>query len=79
MEIAWLLGVSRSSYCYEPLGAESQENLSIMRVIDRLYLRRPFFGVHLRRPALSNDHLPRISMPQGESGRVKRPDGRLIH
>ncbi len=39
-----LLGVSRSSYYYEPLGTESQENLEIMRVIDRLYLRRPFYG-----------------------------------
>jgi putative transposase len=39
-----LVGVSRSSYYYEPLGTESEENLSIMRIIDRLYLRRPFYG-----------------------------------
>lgn len=39
-----LLGVSRSSYYYEPLGTESEENLELMRVIDGLYLRRPFYG-----------------------------------
>ncbi len=39
-----LLGVSRSSYYYEPLGTESEENLELMKVIDRLYLRRPFYG-----------------------------------
>lgn len=39
-----LAGVSRSSYYYEPLGTESEENLALMKVIDRLYLRRPFYG-----------------------------------
>lgn len=40
-----LIGVSRSSYYYQPLGMESEENLALMRVIDRLYLKRPFYGV----------------------------------
>jgi putative transposase len=40
-----LVGVSRSSYYYEPLGAEREENLNLMRVLDRLYLKRPFYGV----------------------------------
>ena len=39
-----LAGLSRSSYYYEPLGMETEENLALMRVIDRLYLKRPFYG-----------------------------------
>lgn len=39
-----LAGLSRSSYYYEPLGTETEENLDLMRVIDRLYLKRPFYG-----------------------------------
>ena len=39
-----LAGLSRSSYYYEPLGTESEGNLDLMRVIDRLYLKRPFYG-----------------------------------
>jgi putative transposase len=39
-----LLGLSRSSYYYEPKETESAENLELMRVIDRLYLKRPFYG-----------------------------------
>ena len=38
-----LLGLARSSWYDEPLG-ESPENLSLMREIDRLYIKRPFFG-----------------------------------
>jgi len=39
-----LAGLSRSSYYYEPMGTESPQNLELMRVIDQLYLKRPFFG-----------------------------------
>lgn len=39
-----LLGLPRSSYYYEPLGTESLENLQLMRQIDELYLKRPFYG-----------------------------------
>lgn len=39
-----LAGLSRSSYYYEPLVTETEENLDLMRVIDRLYLKRPFYG-----------------------------------
>lgn len=39
-----LAGLSRSSYYYERLGAETAENLALMRVIDGLYLKRPFYG-----------------------------------
>jgi transposase InsO family protein len=36
-------GVARSTYYYEPVVA-SEENLKLMRVIDELYLKRPFYG-----------------------------------
>ena len=38
-----LLGVSRSSIYYRPQGA-SEEDLSLMREIDRQYLETPFYG-----------------------------------
>lgn len=38
-----LLGVNRASLYYTPLG-ESEENLRLMRLIDRQYTRTPFFG-----------------------------------
>jgi putative transposase len=38
-----LLGLSRSSYYYEP-ATETAENLSLMEMIDREYTRHPFFG-----------------------------------
>lgn len=47
-----LLGLSRSSYYYEPIG-ESEENLLYMRLMDEQYLQTPYYGVgqmtfHLR-------------------------------
>lgn len=38
-----LAGLARSTYYYEP-AVQSEENLKLMRVIDKLYLRRPFYG-----------------------------------
>ena len=38
-----LLGLNRSSYYYEP-ASESEENLAVMREIDRLYTQYPFLG-----------------------------------
>jgi putative transposase len=38
-----LIGLSRSSYYYEPQ-PESAENLALMRLIDREYVRHPFLG-----------------------------------
>ena len=38
-----LLGLSRSTYYFQP-ATESEENLELMRVIDRQYLETPFFG-----------------------------------
>jgi putative transposase len=38
-----LLGISRSGLYYRPAG-ERAENLRLMRLIDELYTKRPFFG-----------------------------------
>jgi putative transposase len=38
-----LLGLTRSSYYYEPRG-ESEENLVLMRMLDEQYTRTPFYG-----------------------------------
>jgi putative transposase len=38
-----LVGVLRSSWYYEPAG-ETPENLALMRHIDELYIRCPFYG-----------------------------------
>lgn len=38
-----LLGLSRSSYYYQPQ-PESPETLALLRQLDELYLERPFFG-----------------------------------
>ena len=38
-----LLAISRSSFYYTPRG-ESPENLALMRRIDEMFLRSPFFG-----------------------------------
>jgi putative transposase len=40
-----LLGLSRSTYYYEPIG-ESEYNLTLMRLIDEQYLHTPFYGVN---------------------------------
>lgn len=39
-----LLGLPRSSYYYRPAG-ESPLNLELMRLIDEIYTRNPFYGV----------------------------------
>jgi putative transposase len=38
-----LLGLARGSWYYEPAG-ETAANLKLMRRIDKLYLKRPYFG-----------------------------------
>ena len=38
-----LLGLNRASLYYEPVG-ESEENLRMMRLIDKQYTRAPFYG-----------------------------------
>jgi len=39
-----LLGLNRSSWYYEPVGA-SEENLRLMRLLDEQYTQTPFYGV----------------------------------
>jgi putative transposase len=38
-----LLGLSRSTYYYSPVGV-SDENLELMRLLDEQYTRTPYFG-----------------------------------
>ena len=52
-----LLGISRSSVYYRPVGA-SQEDLELMREIDRQYMLTPFYGSR-RIVAWLKTHLPR--------------------
>lgn len=44
MQQCALAGLARSTYYYEPV-PECDENLALMRLIDELYLERPFYGV----------------------------------
>lgn len=39
-----MIGVPRSSYYYGPIRTETEENLRLMRRLDELYLKRPFYG-----------------------------------
>jgi len=39
-----LLSISRPSFYYEPKG-ESEMNLDLMRLIDKQFLKTPFYGV----------------------------------
>jgi putative transposase len=52
-----LLGVGRSSWYYQPRG-ESAENLALMRALDELYTRRPFYGVRRMTIALQAQGWP---------------------
>lgn len=52
-----LLGLVRSSYYYEPC-RESELNLKLMRQIDELHLRLPFYGVRRITKDLSTDRQP---------------------
>ena len=52
-----LLGVSRSSIYYRPKGA-SEEDLSLMREIDRQYLATPFYGSRRMRAWLNRQGSP---------------------
>lgn len=49
-----LLSISRSSFYYEPKG-ESEMNLDLMRLIDKQFLKTPFYGVRQMTWHLRND------------------------
>ena len=63
-----LLSIGRSSLYYEPKG-ESADTLALMRRIDDLFLKYPFYGA--RRMAL---HLRRegVRIGRGRAGRLMR-------
>lgn len=46
-----VLSVGRSSWYYEPAQTESEENIRLMRVIDELYTKWPFYGY----PRITNE------------------------
>lgn len=46
-----LLGMSRSSYYYQPVEV-SEQDLDCMRVMDEVYTKRPFFGARRMRDEL---------------------------
>ena len=52
-----LLGLPRSSYYYHPQ-AESEENLVLMELLDKQYLRTPFYGVRKMRCHLQEEGYP---------------------
>jgi hypothetical protein len=49
-----LLGVGRSSWYYQPQG-QNADNLALMRALDELYTRWPFYGVRRRQKAARKD------------------------
>jgi len=52
-----LLSISRSSFYYEPKG-ESDQNLDLMRLIDKQFLETPLYGVRqMTWPLRNEDHL----------------------
>jgi putative transposase len=52
-----LLSISRSSFYYTPVG-ESPENLSLMRRIDELFLKYPFYGSRQMARQLRREGIP---------------------
>ena len=65
-----LLGLSRSSYYYAPVG-ESSLNLHLMDLIDEQYTRTPYYGVEKMTAWLREQKLPASFLPAGrEHGTV---------
>lgn len=74
-----LLGISRSSYYYKP-SLESDDNLSLMRVIDEEYLKYPFYGSrqmkrHLARmgKAVSRSRIRKLMSKLGITAIYQKP------
>ena len=66
-----LLSIGRSSLYYEPKG-ESAEMLALMRRVDELFLKYPFYGARqmVRHPCREGVHIGRR-----RAGRPMRPPG----
>ena len=80
-----LLGLSRSSVYYRPRG-ESAENLALMRRMDALSLRHPFYGsrqmaFHLRREGVSvgRRRVRRLMRRMGLEAIYRRPRTGVAH
>ena len=56
-----LIGLSRSSYYREETREESQENLKLMRRIDEIYTKYPFFGSRKIREIIKREGRDRIN------------------
>ena len=74
-----LLGVSRSSQYYRPKG-ESAENLALMRRLDELHMKYPFYGSrqlmrHLRREGVvaGRHRIRRLMRRMGMEAIYRRP------
>ena len=52
-----MLGLSRSSYYYQPCG-ESSENIALTKAIDKLYTKYPFYGARRLGINLPNEFQP---------------------
>ena len=52
-----LLGLSKSTYYYESAG-ESSENLLLMRIIDEIFTKHPYYGKHRITVAINKDYKP---------------------
>ncbi len=48
------IGLTRSSYYYQPQKHQDNKNLKLMNLIDELYTKRPFYGSRQIRNALSS-------------------------
>lgn len=75
-----LLALNRSTFYYRPCG-ESEENLHLMKEIDRLYTRHPFYGARRIRVHLPDEFQPvnlkkvrRLMQMMGIEAIYQKPD-----
>ena len=73
-----LLGLNRSSVYYQPIGV-SDEDLRLMRLIDEIHLKRPFYGSRRIRDNLQDlghsvnrKKVQRLMQPDGDYGPVSK-------
>jgi putative transposase len=64
-----LLNLNRSSVYYQPMGV-SDEDLRLMRLIDEIHLKRPFYGSRRIRDDLQEGSAPDAA--DGDHGAVSK-------
>ena len=81
-----IIGLPRSSYYYEPRREETEENLLLMREIDRIYTARPFYGVprimlelHARGLHYNHKRVERLMRLMGIAATVPGPHTSKAH